>query len=355
MSNIHTFGVHSGQVMTVLGPMQVGEMGVTLTHEHILCDVGCNGPEPAEATRKALFHRPLSMEILGEARLLPMCNRDNQRLTDLDLAVAEVQKFGWQGGKTILEMTLEGIGRDPLGLQMVSRRTGVAVVMGAGFYIEAAHPARVRHMSADNIAEEIVRDLTVGVADTGVRAGIIGEIGIDQDFSSDEEKSLRGAARAAGLTQVPMAVHTPGGIPLIHDYRMRILNILEEEGASLRHVILNHVQLHPRSLDSQIALAQRGAFLGYDGISCDFDWGQRGRGQSDDAAAADIKALIDAGFLRQIVLSHDVHLKIMTTAYGGWGYTYILRRFIHRLQEYGVTDEQIAVMLVENPRRLFSP
>ena len=180
MSDTPTVGVHSGQVMTVLGPMPVSELGITLTHEHILCDFGCNGPEPAEATRKALFHRPLTMEILGEARLLPMCNRDNQRLTDLELAVAEVQKFGWWGGRTILEMTLDGAGRDPLGLQMVSRRTGVAIVMGTGFYIEAAHPERVRRMSADAIAEEIVRDLTVGVGDTGVRAGIIGEIGIDR-------------------------------------------------------------------------------------------------------------------------------------------------------------------------------
>ena len=53
-----------------------------------------------------------------------------------------------------------------------------------------------------------------------------------------------------------MAVHTPGGVPHIHDYRMRFLDILEEEGASLRHVILNHVQLHPRSLDSQMTLAR---------------------------------------------------------------------------------------------------
>ena len=65
--------------------------------------------------------------------------------------------------------------------------------------------------------------------------------------------------------------------------------------------------------------------------------------------------MIDAGFLHQILLSHDVHLKIMTTAYGGFGYTYILRRFVKRLRDYGVTDEQMRVLLVENPRRLFSP
>ncbi len=83
-------GVHSGQVMTVLGPISVEELGVTLTHKHILSDCGCNGPEPPEASRKALFHQSLTMDILGEVRLLSQCNRDNQRLTDLDLAVSEV-------------------------------------------------------------------------------------------------------------------------------------------------------------------------------------------------------------------------------------------------------------------------
>jgi phosphotriesterase-related protein len=253
-------------------------------------------------------------------------------------------------------MTLDGVGRDPLGLQMVSRRTGIQVVMGAGYYIELAHPLEVRSMSADDIADEIeiVRDLTEGVPGTGVQAGIIGEIGIDMDFTAEEEKSLRGAAKAAGRTQVPMSIHVPGGSTRSHEYRARIMDIVEEEGASLEHTIMDHVQIHPKSIESQVAIAERGAFLGYDGISCGFDWGVRGIGPGDEESAADIKHLIDAGYLHHILLSHDVHLKIMLTPYGGWGYAYILRRFVHRLRAHGVTDQEITTMLVENPKRLFS-
>jgi phosphotriesterase-related protein len=347
-------GVHSGQVMTVLGPISVEELGVTLTHEHILSDVGCNGPEPPEASRKALFHKPLTIDILGEVRLLPQCNRDNQRLTDLDLAASEVEKYRFWEGRTIVEMTLDGSGRDPLGLKMVSHRTDVQIVMGAGYYIELSHPPEVRSMSADDVADEIVRDVTEGVPGTGVRAGIIGEIGIDMDFTAEEEKSLRGAARAASRTQVPMSIHVPGGSERSHEYRARIMDILEEEGASLEHTIMDHVQIHPTSMESQMAIAERGAFLGYDGISCGFDWGVRGMGPGDEESAADIKRLIDAGYLHHILLSHDVHLKIMLTAYGGWGYAYILRRFVQRLRAHGVTEQEIRTMLVENPKRLFS-
>ena len=347
-------GVHSGHVMTVLGPIPVEELGITLTHEHILSDCGCNGPEPPEASRKALFHKPLTIDILGEVRLLPQCNRDNQRVTDLELAVSEVEKYRHWGGRTIIEQTLDGFGRDAVGLQMVSRRTGVQIVMGAGYYIEFAHPPKVRGMSADDIADEIVRDVTEGVPDTGVRAGIIGEIGIDMDFTAEEEKSLRGAARAAKRTQVPLGVHVPGGSMRFHDYRARIMDIIEEEGASLAHTIMEHVQIHPKSIESQIAIAERGAFLGYDQIGSGHDWGMRGFSPCHEESAADIKHLIDAGYLHSILLSQDVHLKIMLTAYGGWGYAHILKTFVHRMRAHGITDDQITTMLVENPKRLFS-
>ena len=347
-------GVHGGQVMTVGGPITVESLGLTLTHEHVLSDFGSNGPEPQEASRKHLFHRPLTIEILGAVRSLPMSNRDNQRLTDVELAASEVQRFAHLGGRSIVELTLDGAGRDAMGLQQVSRRSGVNIIMGAGYYIEAAHPSRVKSMSEDDIADEIVRDLTEGIPDTGVRAGIIGEIGIDMDFSAEELKSLRGACRASRRTQVPLSIHTPGGSERSHVHRRRILDIVEEEGADIRHTVIDHVTLRPLDFDSQLEIAGRGAFLGYDGISCGFEWGARGSGPCDHELAVDIKRLIDAGLLTQILLSQDVHLKIMLTAYGGLGYGHILRSFPQRLLEQGITDDQITTILVDNPRRLFS-
>ena len=347
-------GVHSGQVMTVLGPIPVEDLGVTLTHEHIMSDVGCNGPEPQEASRKHLFNHPLTIDILGEVRALPQSNRDNQRLTDIDLLSSEVELFAHEGGRSIVEVTLDGIGRDVLGLQQISRRTGVNIVASAGYYIELSHPPRLRTMSVDDIADEIVRDVTEGVPGTGVRAGSLGELGIDVGFSEQEERALRAACRASARTQVPLTIHSPGGSAKIHEYRRRIMDIVEEEGADLRHTIMEHLYIRPADFDSQLEIAARGAFLGYDGISCEFDWGFRGSGPCDHELAADVKRLIDAGFINQILLSHDLHLKIMLTAYGGTGYSHILRYFVPRLRERGVSDEQINTILVDNPRRYFS-
>jgi len=347
-------GVHSGQVMTVLGPVPVEDLGITLTHEHILSDIGCVSPEPEEASRKHLFNRPITMDILGELRVHPHYNRDDHRLTDLDLMTAEVARFAHEGGRSIVEVTLEGFGRDVAGLQQISRRTGVHIIASAGYYIEASHPVRLRSMSIDDIADEIVRDLVEGVPGTGIRAGSIGEVGIDVDFTPAEEKGLRAACRASARTQVPLTIHTPGGSAKSHEYRRRILDIVEEEGADLRHTIMEHVYIRPADFDSQMEIAARGAFLGYDGVSCNFEWGFRGSGPCDHELAADVKRLIDAGFLHQVLLSHDVHQRIMLTAYGGTGYGHILRHFLPRLREYGVTDEQIHKLLVDNPRRYFS-
>lgn len=340
--------------MTVLGPVPVDELGIMLTHEHILIDVGANGPEPEEASRKGFFHRPLTMDILGEVRMAPQSNRDNQLLTDIDLMTREVQRFADQGGRSIMDTTSIGIGRDPRGLQDISRRTGVHIVVSAGFYHELAQPERVREMPVSDLAAEIERDVTEGIGDTGIRAGAIGEIGIDSRFTAQEERGLRAACQAAGRSGVPLSIHTPGGSTRIHEYRRRICDIVEEEGASLRGTIIDHVMLRPYDLDEQMVVASRGAYLGFDGIGCDFDWGTRGSGPCDQETAETIRELVAAGFLDRILLSHDVHLKIMLTAYGGTGFGHLLRHFVPRLRRVGLTEAQIRTMLVDNPRRLFT-
>ena len=207
-------------------------------------------------------------------------------------------------------------------------------------------------MSVDDIADEIVRDLTEGIAGTGVRAGIIGEIGIDKDVSPAEIKNLRAACRASRRTRVPLSVHTIGVSP--SDTRIRVLDIVEEEGADVRHTVIDHVSIRPIDFDIQLEIARRGAFLGYDSVSSDFNWGHRGSGLCDHEIAEIVKRMIDAGFINQVLLSMDLHMKIMLKAYGGGGYGYLLREFLPRLRDQGVTEDQITHILVDNPRRYFS-
>lgn len=346
-------GVRSGLVMTVRGAIPVEDLGVTLTHDHVFFDSGANGPEPEDPVAREFFRCPLTIDILGDVRALPQSNRDNQFHDDLELAVAEVGKYRQQGGVSILECSTIGIGRNPVGLRTVSERTGVNIVMAAGYYSEVAHPAHVKGMSADDIADEVVRDIVEGVPGSGLRAGIIGEIGIDIDFTPEEEKNLRGACRASARTQVPLSIHSLGVSG--SDTRRRIMDIVEEEGADLGNTIMDHMTLRPIDFDQHLEIARRGAFLGYDTISSDFNWGRRGSGLCDWEIAECIRRLVDAGFVDHVVLAQDVSMKNMLTAYGGGGYGYILKWFVPLLRESGVGDEHIRTMLVDNPRRLYSP
>ncbi|MEZ5668532.1 MAG: phosphotriesterase-related protein [Alphaproteobacteria bacterium] len=344
-------GVGSGHVMTVLGPLPVARMGVTLVHEHILLDAATSWRRPCCAGHLALAERPVSVEFLGELRMNPFLNRDNCVLSDVDAAIEELMAFADQGGATVIDPTNRGIGRDGPTLQRISRRTGLNIVMGAGFYLERSHPDYFAAMSEDDIADQIVADVGAGPDLPEVPAGLIGEIGVSKDFTAAEEKSLRGAAQAARRSGVPLSIHLPGWERLAH----RVLDVVEAVGADLDHTILCH--MNPSCADPayQKSLADRGAWLEYDMIGMDYYYAdQDAQCPSDEDNARAIRALIDDGYLRRLLISQDVFLKMMLTRHGGFGYGYILRHFVPRLRRHGVDRQAIDALLTGNPRRVFS-
>ncbi len=133
-------GVNSGMVRTVLGPIPVESMGVTLMHEHVLLDTSSWWKRPCCASDIGFSERLLDISMIGDLRMNPFLNRDNCGLLDVKAAVEELGHFVEYGGRTVVDPTNVGIGRDPSALQRVARRTGLNIVMGAGFYLEASHP-----------------------------------------------------------------------------------------------------------------------------------------------------------------------------------------------------------------------
>jgi phosphotriesterase-related protein len=343
--------VGSGKVMTVRGPIAAADLGVTLMHEHILNDCRCWWNKPAEPDRAHLGSTPVSIGILGELRMDPFVNLHNCTLDDEELAIAELKPVAALGGRTVVDPTCRGIGRDPLALQRISRATGLNIVMGGGYYLESSHPAEVSGMSAGDIADRIVREALEGVDGTGVRIGLIGEIGVSSDFTAEEQKSLRGAAAAQRRSGLPLMVHLPGWFRLAHE----VLDLVEAEGGDVSHTVLCHMNPSGFDTDYQFSLARRGAILEYDMVGMDFWYADQGvQCPSDEDNARAIKGLIDAGFGTRLVLSQDVFLKMMLTRYGGFGYAYIQKHFLARLRRHGVTDGGIDALMVDNPRRVFA-
>jgi phosphotriesterase-related protein len=336
--------------MTVAGPILAGALGVTLMHEHILNDCRCWWHKPTDPARSRLACEPVHQGIIGELRMDPFVNISNCTLDDERLAIAELADVAALGGRSVVDPTCQGIGRDPRALLRISQGTGLNIVMGGGFYLQASHPERVRGMSPGDIADEIVREAIEGVAGSGIRIGLIGEIGISADVTAEEQKSLRGAAQAQRRSGLPLMIHLPGWFRVAH----RVLDIVAEEGGDLRHTVLCHMNPSGADLDYQVALAERGAFLEYDMIGMDFWYADQGvQCPSDEDNARAIMGLIERGCLARVLLSQDVFLKMMLTRYGGFGYAYLQRHFLPRLRRHGATPAQIERMMVGNPQSVF--
>lgn len=349
-SDLSEAHIRSGKVMTVNGPIAAEALGITLMHEHILNDCRCWWHAPKTPERQYLAGGFVCMEILGELKQDPFVNKHNITLDDEPLAISELRAFANAGGKTVVEPTCRGIGRNPLALRRIAKAAGLNVVMGAGYYLGSSHPAEVAAMTVGDIANEIVREAVEGVDGTDVKIGLIGEIGVSSDFTAEEEKSLRGAAQAQVRTGLPLMVHLPGWFRLGH----RVLDVVAQEGADIRHTVLCHMNPSHDDFSYQSELAARGAFIEYDMIGMDFFYAdQQVQCPSDEEAARAIVRLAEAGYLDRVLLSHDVFLKMMLTRYGGNGYAYVLRHFLPRLKRHGLDETALDQMMRANPRAVF--
>jgi len=340
-----------GEAMTVLGAIPGAALGITLMHEHLLNDCRCWWHRPQEPARRRLACEPVNPGIIGELRMDPFVNLDNLALDDERLAAAELALAADAGCRTVVDPTCRGIGRNPEALARISRATGLNIIMGGGYYLEASHPAGLAAMDAADIAAEITRDASEGVGGTGARIGLIGEIGISADFTPAEEKSLRGAARAARATGLPLMVHLPGWVR----HGGRVLDIVEEEGADAARTVLCHMNPSHDDPAYQEALAVRGAYIEYDMIGMDFWYADQGvQCPSEEENARAIAGLVARGFAERVLLSQDVFLKMMLTRHGGFGYAYLQRHFLPRLRRHGVADAAIECMLIANPARILA-
>jgi phosphotriesterase-related protein len=337
-------------VQTVLGPVLVADLGMTLMHEHLLCDwtarAGTTGA-PAEGDDWLL---PVDASIAWLLTEDPGLRRDNGLLDDVATAVEELGRFSDAGGRTVVECTNGDIGRDPLGLQEISQRSGVQVVMGSGWYVHAFHDRARGAASADALAEGMLTEFAQGVADTGVRPGVIGEIGVSPEFTEAERTALRAACRAQRQVGVPLMIHLPGW----QRHGAEVLRIvLDEEAVAPQAVVLCHMDPSGDDPAYQHSLADRGVWLEFDMVGMSTYYAGEGQSPSPDQTAAAVAALVRHGLGDRILLSHDVSTKSMWTRNGGNGLGFVPRLFLPRLVRHGVAPEAAAGLLTANPASVF--
>ena len=307
-------------VMTVRGEVPVDQLGFTLTHEHVLIDL---------------------VQVFP-ANLLAF----DYILGDIELAIDEVRRYveaavPWGSGRpALVDVTTDArMGRDPIGLRRVADALDLHVVMGCGRYREPWFEPELGRVPTSELADRFVAEIEQGVGDTGIRPGIIGELGADRDFVSPaEERVLRAGARAHLRTGLPITLHARFG-----KVGLRQLDVLEEEGVALGRVIVGHSDTEPDP-DYHEALARRGAWVQFDTI----------RGRFPFTVERRVRYVLEArrrGFLDRILLSHDVCAQSHLVAFGGTGYDYLPARFGDRLREADLAEDELRMLFIENPRR----
>jgi predicted metal-dependent phosphotriesterase family hydrolase len=188
-------------VQTVLGPIAPEELGFTLPHEH---------------TQIALWQIPSRWDYWQLTR-------------DEPVILEALAAYRAAGGGSLVDLTATGVGRDPDWLAGLAHASGLNIVMGCGWYRMAYYPpeALIDRRSVEDLADELVREATDGVGATGIRPGIIGEIGTDKPWlTAQEERVHRAAAQAARRTGLAITTHG-----VLSPVGLAQLQVLEAEGA----------------------------------------------------------------------------------------------------------------------------
>ncbi len=341
-----------GRILTVLGPIDPADAGPALLHEHLLNDIERMVPEPTEPEARRLFHQPVTLEHLGEILWSRegMLSKDNIDQGSIELRADELTRYRAVGGGTLAEVSAIGLRHDARELPELSRRSGIHIVAGSAFFVEALTPPESLERSIEQLAAVLIGEHRSGIGDSGVRAGFLGEVGTGAPVMPFEERSLRASVLAMHETGMGMMVHTDPWAKAGLD----VVDILEDAGADLSRVVIGHLNPTLPDIGYHRAIAERGAVLGYD--LCGYDIVQRpGRFPARDWETADaVATLVGEGHGARIILSMDTALKTDYVRYGGWGYGHVLSHMVPLLRERGLDDGTIRTITTDTPARILT-
>lgn len=309
-------------VRTVLGDVPAASLGPTNVHDHLLIRAG-----------------------VGTLR------DPDLHLDSVEKACEELLLFRAAGGSALVDMMPVGTGRDAAGLVEVSRRTGVHVIAASGFHQALYYTADhwIYHYSVEQIAELFVADITIGmdrhdyggpiVERLAAKAGVLKGATDRHLFRPIYKKLFEAVAIAHRLSGAPISTHTTSGTLALEQ-----IEFLGRHGVPPGAIVIGHID---RNLDFGYhrAIVETGACLGYDGPS-------RVQYATDEAIAALIARLVEAGYGDRVLLGNDLAKRSYRVSYGGGpGLGYLLNAFVPQLSAAGLDKGAIRRILVENPAR----
>ncbi|MFJ9544109.1 phosphotriesterase [Streptomyces sp. NPDC101225] len=317
-------------VETARGPMPTSALGTTLMHEHVFVlspEIQQNWPDYDEGW-----------------------DEDREMAAALD----KLSEAKANGIDTIVDLTVIGLGRYIPRIQRLAQQTDVNIVVATGAYVIETLPMYFHFRGPgapaggpEKMTPMFIRDITEGIAGTGVKAGILKCVTDTAGLTRDVERVLRAVAQAQRETGVPITTHTHAGLKRGLDQQ----RVFEEEGVDLTRVIIGH----SGDTDDYAYLEEliaRGSYLGMDRFGLET--------VSFDKRVEIVTEMCRRGHADRMVLSHDTSCFSDLSdpvrrreIYPNWRWTHISQDVVPELRKRGVADEQIDQMLVHNPQRIF--
>jgi phosphotriesterase-related protein len=318
-------------VETAAGPVDSAELGRTLMHEHVF--------------------------VLTSDVMQNYGHRWWDEEERLAAAARQLNELRTHGFDTIVDLTVLGLGRFIPRIQRLAKLTDVHIVVATGYYtydqIAQFFEFRAGPGEPEGLTELFVRDLAEGIADTGVKAGMIKCVLEQRGYTTGQQLVHEAVCAAHRRTGAPITVHTNAR----RKTGTEVLDFFAARGVDLAKVILGHSG-DSNDLKYLMSLMDRGATIGCDRFGL----------EPLNATASRVRTVAELcrrGYADRIVLSQDAAsfcdfftghetTQAVRRDSPNWDYTYLAREVIGKLAAEGVTAGAITQMLVTNPRRLLS-
>ncbi|HEY3390749.1 MAG TPA: phosphotriesterase [Prolixibacteraceae bacterium] len=306
------------KIITVTGEIPASQMGITLTHEHVLVDFAM-------------------IDSIGPNRY----NKDSV-ITKVLPYFEELKPFNV---KTFVDCTPEFMGKDPQLLAELSRKSGIHILTNTGWYAADSQrhiPHEISNMSAEEIAEIWIGEAKNGIGNTGIKPGFI-KIGInDFDFSETDKKLVAAACLTHLETGLTIVSHTGRASAALAQ-----LQILKKYGVDPSAFIWAHAMVES-SKENILAVSQMGCWVAFDGV------------REEIVTTVRFTDLLhymkSTRQLNRVLLSHDAGWYQPGKPNGGEirPYTSLFNSLIPYAMSEGITQAEIDQIIIKNPAEAFA-
>lgn len=338
-------------IQTLKGPLDIKDVKAICPHEHLILDMTHEAVLPETEEEKELFFGEVRMNNLGILRRNPYIVRSNLILDSVDDAIEELSVLTKYNCNLLIDLTTVGLGRDIKKLQSISQQTEINLVIGCGLFVHDAVPEPYKSWNIEQIATWMLDEIQIGIENTNLRAGVIGEIGVSETIYPMEERSLRAVALVNQKTDLPVFLHI---YPWSHA-GLDAVDLLLQLGVKPEKICICHLDVTFNEEYIFEAL-EAGIYLEFDNFGKEFYFESQdgafsgGPFETDVARVKMLKKLINQGYSDKILMANDICLKESLHKYGGWGYDHVFRNIAPMMRMEGISESDIKQILFDNPK-----